>query len=170
VTTICEGLKNDLIARGIDGRRITVVPNAVDVNAFAFGRQADGALACIARFVGAEVVGFAGSFYGYEGLDLLLDAASDSGAAASRIARPPRRRRPAGAGIAAAAAVLGIADRVIFTDGATRAGAAVLRADRRARLSRRSSRLTEIVTPLKPLEAMAQAGCSSRLTSADIGN
>jgi glycogen(starch) synthase len=35
VTTICEGLRGDIVARGIDAaERITVIPNAVDVGSF----------------------------------------------------------------------------------------------------------------------------------------
>jgi glycogen synthase len=34
VTTICEGLRNDIVARGVNPQRVTVIPNAVDVEAF----------------------------------------------------------------------------------------------------------------------------------------
>src|SRR5262245_40979563 len=34
ITTICDGLRRDIESRGIDGARITVIPNAVDVNQF----------------------------------------------------------------------------------------------------------------------------------------
>jgi glycosyltransferase involved in cell wall biosynthesis len=41
VTTICEGLKQDIVARGIPEARITVIPNAVDITAFPLARHRD---------------------------------------------------------------------------------------------------------------------------------
>ena len=34
VTTICEGLRSEIVARGIDPRKVTVIPNAVDIESF----------------------------------------------------------------------------------------------------------------------------------------
>ena len=34
VTTICEGLRNDMVARGVDAEKVTVIPNAVDIESF----------------------------------------------------------------------------------------------------------------------------------------
>ena len=51
-----------------------MIPNAVDVAAFAFGGAPDAALRRALGLDGATVLGFIGSFYGYEGLDLLLEA------------------------------------------------------------------------------------------------
>ena len=40
VTTICEGLRKDIVSRGgISPEKVTVIPNAVDVDSFAYGRQ-----------------------------------------------------------------------------------------------------------------------------------
>ena len=76
VTTICEGLRGDIAARGIPAERITVIPNAVDTRSFASApsptRRCDAKLG----LEGARCIGFAGSFYGYEGLHLLLEAAA----------------------------------------------------------------------------------------------
>src|SRR4029077_16472752 len=74
VTTICEGLKRDIVARGIPERRVTLIPNAVDVDAFEFGQAPDEALKAKLGLAGKTIVGFIGSFYAYEGLDLLLAA------------------------------------------------------------------------------------------------
>jgi PEP-CTERM/exosortase A-associated glycosyltransferase len=157
ITTICEGLRQDIVARGIDPRQVTVIPNAVDVGAFTFGAAPDPALRTRLGLDGAEVLGFAGSFYGYEGLDLLLDAAA-------RLVpeRPGLRVLLVGGGpqeqaLRAQAERLGITDRVIFVGRVPHAEV------RRyyelidvLAYPRHSIRLTEIVTPLKPLEAMAQ--------------
>ena len=75
ITTICEGLRGDIALRGIPTERITVIPNAVDAAMFQFGVVADPGLRHSLGLDGATVIGFAGSFYGYEGLDLLLEAA-----------------------------------------------------------------------------------------------
>jgi glycosyltransferase involved in cell wall biosynthesis len=74
VTTICEGLRGDIASRGIPPERITVIPNAVDVSLFRLDTEPDAELRRSLGLDGATVVGFAGSFYGYEGLDLLIEA------------------------------------------------------------------------------------------------
>ncbi|GAB4468849.1 MAG: hypothetical protein OHK0044_10590 [Burkholderiaceae bacterium] len=157
ITTICEGLRADIAARGIDADAVTVIPNAVDVKAFEFDAAPDPALRARLGLDGATVVGFAGSFYGYEGLDLLLEAA-----ASLCVQRPELRVLLVGGGpqeqsLRAQAQRLGIAERVIFAGRVPHADV-----QRYYNLidvlayPRRSIRLTEIVTPLKPLEAMAQ--------------
>src|SRR5690242_19932996 len=73
VTTICNGLRDDIVARGIPENRVTVIPNAVDFAAFAASGKPDEALKARLGLAGCTVVGFLGSFYAYEGLDLLLD-------------------------------------------------------------------------------------------------
>src|SRR5438046_6324629 len=75
ITTICAGLRGDICMRGIAEDRVTVIPNAVDVSAFRFGVEADPDLRRSLGLDGCTVLGFAGSFYGYEGLDLLIEAA-----------------------------------------------------------------------------------------------
>ena len=61
---------------GYRAERVTVIPNAVDTRDFRFGGTPDAHCARRLGLDGATVVGFAGSFYAYEGLDLLLDAAA----------------------------------------------------------------------------------------------
>jgi len=157
VFTICEGLRNDIAARGIPAKRITVIPNAVDIENFEPGGAPDEALKAQLGLAGASVVGFIGSFYAYEGLDLLLDALP------GLLQRQPQLRLllvgggPQEAALKAQAAALGVADKVVFTGRVPHAE--VKRyydlVDVLA-YPRHSMRLTELVTPLKPLEAMAQ--------------
>jgi PEP-CTERM/exosortase A-associated glycosyltransferase len=167
ITTICEGLRGDIARRGIDPDRITVIPNAVDVAAFRFGAAPDEALRRKLGLDGATIVGFAGSFYGYEGLDLLLDAFA-------LLASERRELRvllvgggPQERALKAQAQRLGLADRVVFTGRVPHA-----EVQRYYELidvlayPRHSIRLTEIVTPLKPLEAMAQGRV---LVASDVG-
>jgi len=167
VTTICEGLKRDMVARGIAERHITVIPNAVDVNAFEFGTVPDLALKKQLGLDGCTVIGFIGSYYAYEGLDLLL-------AALPKIAdKVPYVRAllvgggPQESALKAQAVTLGIEDKVMF------AGRVPHRDVQRYynivdvfAYPRRSMRLTELVTPLKPLEAMAQGRL---VVASDVG-
>src|SRR5262245_42469187 len=73
VTTICEGLRNEIVGRGISAG-VTVIPNAVDINGFTAGGVPDAELRRRLGLDGATVLGFIGSFYGYEGLSILLQA------------------------------------------------------------------------------------------------
>ncbi|MBI3367613.1 MAG: glycosyltransferase, exosortase A system-associated [Burkholderiales bacterium] len=167
ITTICEGLRGDITVRGIGNDRVTVIPNAVDVATFEFGKQADPALRARLGLDGATVLGFAGSFYGYEGVDLLIEALRRM-----LPTRPELRVLLVGGGpreaaLKAQAAEAGIADKVIFTGRVPQS-----EVQRYYELvdvlayPRLPIRLTEIVTPLKPLEAMAQG---RMFVASDVG-
>ena len=167
VFTICEGLRGDIVARGVAFDKVTVIPNAVDIDSFSVGGAPDEALAARLGLAGCSVVGFIGSFYAYEGLDLLLDALP-------RLLRQRPELRlllvgggPQEAALRAQVARLGVADRVVFTGRVPHA-----EVQRYYDLvdvlayPRHSMRLTELVTPLKPLEAMAQGRL---LVASDVG-
>ena len=167
VTTICDGLRNDIVARGIPEQRVAVIPNAVDVGAFRFGAEPDPRLRRELGLEGATVLGFAGSFYGYEGLDLLIEAARRM-----LPAHPALRVLLVGGGpqeqnLKAQAAAAGFQDRVIFAGRVPHA-----QVQRYYELidvlayPRLPIRLTELVTPLKPLEAMAQG---RMFVASDVG-
>jgi len=72
--TICQGLRGELIERGLPADKVRVVPNAVDIASFMPQRQRDLPSARSLGLEGCTVIGFAGSFYAYEGLLLLLHA------------------------------------------------------------------------------------------------
>ena len=167
VFTICNGLRSDIVARGIPADRITVIPNAVDIESFEPGGLPDVVLKARLDLQGASVIGFIGSFYAYEGLDLLLDALPGI------LARRPDVRvllvggGPQDAALKAQAQRLGVADKIVFTGRVPHA-----EVQRYYDLvdvlvyPRHSMRLTELVTPLKPLEAMAQGRL---LVASDVG-
>lgn len=157
VVTICEGLKDDLVMRGTDPEKITISPNGVDLSMF--GRQAprEQALADELGLGDGPVIGFIGSFYDYEGLDDLIAAMS------SLIEKVPEARLlmvgggPCAESLKAQAGSSGAAQAIRFVgrvqhDQVERYYALM---DVMA-YPRKASRLTELVTPLKPLEAMAQ--------------
>ena len=167
VTTICEGLKRDIVARGIPEARITVIPNAVNATAFAYGTEPDLDLKTKLGLDGCTILGFIGSYYAYEGLELLL-------AALPRISEQVPQVRvllvgggPQEAALKATARALGIEHKVIFAG-------RVPHRDVQHYYSivdvfvypRHSMRLTELVTPLKPLEAMAQGRL---VVASDVG-
>jgi glycogen(starch) synthase len=73
VAVICEGLRRDLIGRGIAADKIIVAPNGVDMSLFG-NPLAPIRSSPASSGSGADVVGFIGSFYDYEGLDDLIAA------------------------------------------------------------------------------------------------
>lgn len=167
VTCICEGIRQDLVSRGISREKITIVPNAVDASRFQPVGARDGRLERELGLEGKKVVAFIGSFYDYEGLDLLVGAMPQLVSL-----RPDIRLLLVGGGQVAEAIEsqvqeLGLADKVIMTG-------RVPYEEVEAYYSltdilvypRKPMRLTELVTPLKPLEAMAQ---KSMFMASDVG-
>jgi PEP-CTERM/exosortase A-associated glycosyltransferase len=156
--TICHGLKNDLIARGIAPDRIGIMPNGVDLDLFGEPGLRDDALAAeLGLAPDGPVIGYIGSFYAYEGVDDLIAAMP-----ILRQSHPDARLLLVGAGPMtdawrAAAAALPEPDAVIFTGRVphTEVERYYSLVDVLA-YPRKGQRLTDLVTPLKPLEAMAQ--------------
>ncbi len=167
VTTICEGLRRELCARGVPAHKITVIPNAVDALAFSTTAPEDLWLAHKLGLHGHLVIGFIGSFYAYEGLALLLRAMPRMLAA-----QPALRLLLAGGGpqetaLRALAAQLGIDHAVVFAGRVPHAQvAAYYQLVDICVYPRLPMRLTELVTPLKPLEAMAQGRL---VVASDVG-
>ena len=167
VFTICEGLRADIVARGVPNSKVTVIPNAVNVESFSLASPPDPALQAKLGLTGCTVIGFIGSFYAYEGLDLLISALP-----ALIQVRPDVKVLLVGGGSQEAnlrqqAQALGVADKVVF------AGRVPHQEVSRyydliqvLAYPRHPMRLTELVTPLKPLEAMAQG---QLFVASDVG-
>ena len=157
VTTICEGLRSDIVARGIPSSKVTVIPNAVDIEKFSTGGTTDEELKANLGLSGGRILGFIGSFYAYEGLDLLLEAMPRMLEKAPDVRVLLVGGGPQEAQLKQKAEALGIQDRVVFTGRVPHHDV-----NRYYNLvdvlvyPRQRMRLTELVTPLKPLEAMAQ--------------
>lgn len=164
VVVIAAGMRAELTGRGVDPDRVTIVPNGVDTERFS-PMPRDEALAQSLGLNGAPVLGFIGSFYRYEGLRFLIEAV------------PDLRRRLPGAKVllvgggeddgALRALAASVGDGVIFTG--------QIPHDQIKRYyslldvfvcPRRRMRLTELVTPLKPLEAMAMG---QAVLGSDVG-
>jgi len=167
VTTICEGLRQEMTSRGISADKITVIPNAVDIDGFAFGSPRDDALAESLGLRGKTVIGFVGSFYAYEGLDLLIRAfprllAERPDARLLLVGGGPQERK-----LQELSQTLGVSNYTRFVGRVPHAEVqryySVI--DLLA-YPRHPMRLTDLVTPLKPLEAMAQGRL---VVASDVG-
>ena len=157
VAVICEGLRSDLVARGIDAAKIIVSPNGVDMDQFGTPAPRDPALTAKLGLEGADVVGFIGSFYDYEGLDDLIAAMPRLVRARPRVKLLLVGGGPCEKGLREQATASPFADHILFIGRVPHdevehyyAQVDILAYPRKA------MRLTDLVTPLKPLEAMAQ--------------
>lgn len=167
VAVICEGLRGDLVARGVAADKIFVSPNGVDLGLFGSPSPPDDALAAQLGLMGADVIGFIGSYYDYEGLDDLVSAMPFILAE-----RPNAHLLLVGGGPMEKA----LKDQVKASDLDGRVhfiGRVPHHAVERyyslidiLAYPRKKMRLTDLVTPLKPLEAMAQG---KLVAASDVG-
>ena len=167
VMTICSGLKDDLVARGVSPAKIGIMPNGVDLTMFGDPKPRDHALASELEIGDGPVIGFIGSFYDYEGLDDLIAAMP------ALIERHPGARLllvgggPMADSLKAQAEASPAAHAIRFTGRVPHS-----EVERYYALTdvmaypRKKSRLTDLVTPLKPLEAMAQM---KLVAASDVG-
>lgn len=167
VGAICDGLLADLRGRGIDPAKMFQIPNAVDIEQFGHPAPRDDALAAELGLEDAEVIGYLGSFYDYEGLDDLIAAMPRLVAERPALHLLMVGGGPMEASLKAAAAASPAARRIHFVGRVPQA-----QVDRYYGLvdilvyPRKAMRLTELVTPLKPLEAMAQG---KLVAASDVG-
>jgi glycosyltransferase involved in cell wall biosynthesis len=155
VTVICQGLKNAFVDRGVPPAKIEVIANGVDSEVFRPGER-DHDLARQLHLDGCVVFGYIGTFFVFEGLELLIRAAQH----ACRLNKDVRFLIVGGgrqeADLKRMVNALGLTEQVIFVG-------RVKHDDIKRYYSvvdafvypRISLRITELVTPLKPLESMA---------------
>ncbi len=156
ITTICEGLKGDIEVRGIPKEKIHVIPNAVNIEQFKPLAEKNQSIVQNLALEGKFVVGFIGSFYEYEGLDLLIKAVSELKYQCPNLVLLLVGGGQAKDTLQQLAQSLGVGQRVHFIGRVNHSEVnnyySVVDILAYPRLP---IRLTELVTPLKPLEAMA---------------
>jgi glycogen(starch) synthase len=164
LVTICRGLYDDLSRRGVCQDDIFIVPNAADVGSVLRNPSTGNATN---SYAADPVIGFIGSFYSYEGLDLLVKTARDL------VQRRPNVRfllvggGPEEARLRELCRASGLNGCMSFAGWVPHD-----RIDDWYRqidilvYPRKRNRLTELVTPLKPLEAMAKGKV---ILASDVG-
>jgi len=166
VAVLCQGIKDDLIARRIPAEKMTIIYNAINPEDFK-PCPPDEEFIRNHNLSGKRVIGFVGSFYRYEGLDLLINAFSQISKAV-----PESVLLLVGGGemedeLREQIQRLRLNDKVIMPGRIPHNRIAGIYAliDILA-YPRYSMRLTDLVTPLKPLEAMAMG---KALLASDVG-
>jgi glycosyltransferase involved in cell wall biosynthesis len=158
VVTIAESMRDDIIGRGVDPERVTVIPNGVDATAFT-PEPPDPALQRKYGLEGRFTFGYVSNLdHPRENQELLVEATAillKRGRAVTCMIIGDGKRRAEVEGIASKA---GVGGRVIFTGRvpheAVPSHYALLDA---FVVPRRDERAARTVTPLKPYEALAMA-------------
>nr|WP_306270349.1 glycosyltransferase [Ornithinimicrobium sp. HY1793] len=161
VLAITEETRQELVRRGVPAKKISLAPNAVDTDVY-LPLPTD---AAYAREQGIHtdrpVIGFTGSMVDYEGLSVLLDAVAllarqEDPDAAARFQVVLAGSGAAEASLKARAQELGLTDRVLFLGRLPQAQIPrLLSTIDIMPLPRLSLPVTEMVSPLKPLEALS---------------
>jgi glycosyltransferase involved in cell wall biosynthesis len=156
LVTLGEVMKHEIVARGVPAERVVVVPNAVDPEAFA-PVAPDPALARRLGVEGAEaVLGYVSRLALFEGVEHLLGAVAELRARGHRVVAlvvgdGSERRR-----LERHAAQLGLGDAAVFTGRVPHEEVLAYYAliDIFV-IPRVDARVSRLVTPLKPFEALA---------------
>jgi glycogen synthase len=166
VCTITQALRMRTTELGIAAERIFVVGNGVDTTAFV-PREADANLRNKCLRGGSFVIGFVGSFFAFEGLPLLVEVF-----ARLRARHPGVRLVLVGDGedrpkLERLVNELGIGDSVWLVGKVPHASVVDFYAAMDVVVyPRYHSTLTDMISPLKPLEPMAMARC---VIGSDVG-
>jgi glycosyltransferase involved in cell wall biosynthesis len=160
VVTLGEAMREEIVARGVAAEKILLVPNAVSLEFLRPLPDASALRAALGIDPDEYVVGVVSSLVPHEGIGTLLEAT-----AILRARRVPVRALIVGGGTERAAlqcqaADIGLAEAAVFTG---RVPAAKVRQFHALLdifvVPRTSDRVCQLVTPLKPVEAMASGLC-----------
>ncbi len=167
VAVICEGLRADLQGRGIPTDKIMVSPNGVDLELFGDPTPPDSHLINQLGLEGADVLGFIGSFYDYEGLDDLIAAMPKLVAVRPKAQLVLVGGGPMEVALRAQASASPVSERIHFMGRVPHTEVERFYSVIEILVyPRKKMRLTDLVTPLKPLEAMAQL---KLVAASDVG-
>jgi glycosyltransferase involved in cell wall biosynthesis len=157
VVTLSDTMRTDIVARGAAPESVVVVPNAVDVDRFRPQPRDDALAARIGLEPGVPVLGYVSSFTGYEGIRHLIEAAAllrDRGRRVRVLLVGDGEERGA---LEARARELGLDDGTVLFPGRVPHGEILAwygLIDVFV-VPRTADRVSQLVTPLKPYEAMA---------------
>ena len=166
VITLCNGIKSDLIERGVPSWKLTPVFNGINQTDFK-PCPADAHYRKLWKLDGKKVIGFIGSFYRYEGLDVLIQAYARVASAHSDVVLLLVGAGEMESELKAQVRQLNLADKVIMPGQIPHQRiAGVYALIDILSYPRHAIRLTDLVTPLKPLEAMAMG---KALVASDVG-
>lgn len=164
VVTICEGLRGDLLARGIPAEKLHLIAHAAEVSASVGPDEG------LKRELGLEdafVLCFIGPLYEHEGGDILVRALPLLRQGDKRVRVLVMGVGPQQGFLRQLAQELGVSEELVF------AGEVAERDLGRYReladalvFPRRSTRFTELVTPVQVLEAMARGNF---VIASDVG-
>jgi PEP-CTERM/exosortase A-associated glycosyltransferase len=158
VVTLSETMRSEILERGgVDPARVTVVPNGVDHERFLPGPRDQALAEQLGLESGETVIGYISSFSSYEGIRYLIEATAE-------LRRRGRRARCLLVGdgeergeLEAAARAAGVADGTVLFTGRVPHDQ-ILRYYHLIDVfvvPRTTDRVSQLVTPLKPYEAMA---------------
>jgi len=157
VVCISEGLKREIVRRGIEEEKVQVIPNGVERRTL-IPQPRDPTLVAALGLAGKIVVGYIGSLEAYEGVDILLRACDSL-----QQRRLPLKTIIVGDGavrdkLEALAKELNLGEAVHFTGRVPQAEAlryySIIDI---CPFPRKNLEICHLVTPLKPYEAMAMA-------------
>lgn len=166
VVTLSTTLRSELVSRGVPRDGITVVPNAVDPALLTSNLPAADARGAVGLGRSGFWVGTVSSLVEYEGLETLIDAI-----ALLRSRGVDARGCIVGDGVSRSrlerrASTQGVGAHVVFTGRVPRHQAALYhQALDVFAVPRRDVRVSRLVTPLKPIEAMA---CRRPVVASDL--
>lgn len=156
VVVLGRTVRDDLVARGVDAARISVVPNSVDVALLGLDVSSKAARRALGLPDAGFWVGTVTSLVDYEGIDVLVDAVAllrDRGVDARAAIVGDGVARPA---VERLVRERGLADHVVVPGRVPPAEAtAWYQALDLFAVPRRDTAVTRTVVPLKPMQAMA---------------
>jgi PEP-CTERM/exosortase A-associated glycosyltransferase len=163
---LCQGIQQDLAKRGVPLDRLTAIRNGVDVDTLA-PCPPDPEFQQAWRLSGKKLIGFIGSFYRYEGLDLLVQAFAKLAGRYPELVLLLLGGGEVEGELREQVRQLGLGERVLMPGRIPHGRVPGVYALMDLLVyPRNSMRLTELVTPLKPLEAMAMR---KAVIASDIG-
>jgi PEP-CTERM/exosortase A-associated glycosyltransferase len=157
VVTLSETMREDIVARGCAPEDVVVIPNAVDIERFGPIPRDDALASSLGIEPGDTVVGYISSFSPYEGIEYLLEAAAV-------LRGDGRRLKVLLVGDGESTPSLVATSRRLGLDDGTTIMTGRVPHDRILRyhsiidvfvVPRSNDRVSRLVTPLKPYEAMA---------------